>query len=284
MNEMERVVTLSNKLQEQLAKNASLDQLLITVEMLQSELHHYRLIQPKKEGSSSVAVHIATVQKQPQKTATESENQVQEKTLEILHVDEAELEAELEEIKRTAQEKNNMGVQNKPALLFDPVEDIPTLTHQPTAASVAPVKQVIPRKDEPYLPKPVSAPEIDPVQQIKPVQVRPSEVHETIAKDQSASLNEKLRQTKFELGDSLVEAPIKDLKKAIGVNDRFLFINDLFRGDEVMYERSIKTINSFSIYPEAEYWIKRELKLKLGWDDKNHVVKQFDQLIKRRFL
>jgi hypothetical protein len=69
----------------------------------------------------------------------------------------------------------------------------------------------------------------------------------------------------------------------VGINDRFLFINELFRGDDVMYERSIKTINNFSIYPEAEYWIKRELKLKLGWDDKNEVVKQFDQLIRRRF-
>jgi hypothetical protein len=52
----------------------------------------------------------------------------------------------------------------------------------------------------------------------------------------------------------------------------------------VMYERSVKTINGFSIFPEAEYWIKRELKLKLGWDEGNPVVKQFDQLIKRRFL
>jgi len=287
MNEMERVVTLSNKLQEQLAQNASIDQLLITVEMLQSELFHYRLIQPKKESSSSVSVNIATSEKQPARVAMEAANQSQEKTLEVLHVNEEELEAELEEIKRNAQAKNNMGVQNKPALLFDPVEDIPTLTHQQSAAPVSPSEEVAPLEEKnatPVTPLPEPTPSFIPVQETKPVVARPSEVHETIAKDQSASLNEKLRQTKFELGDSHVEAPIKDLKKAIGVNDRFLFINDLFRGDEVMYERSIKTINSFSIYPEAEYWIKRELKLKLAWDDKNHVVKQFDQLIKRRFL
>ena len=88
----------------------------------------------------------------------------------------------------------------------------------------------------------------------------------------------------MELSDSLQELPIKDLRKAIGINDRFLFINELFRGDETMYERSIKTINGFSIYPEAEYWIKRELKLKLGWNEKNEIVKQFDHLVKRRFL
>jgi len=50
-----------------------------------------------------------------------------------------------------------------------------------------------------------------------------------------------------------------------------------------MYERSIKTINSFSIYPEAEYWIQRELKVKLGWKEKDEAVVLFDQIVKRRF-
>lgn len=97
------------------------------------------------------------------------------------------------------------------------------------------------------------------------------------------SLNDKLRQGKTELMEILKETPVKDLRKAIGINDRFLFINDLFRGDESMYERSIKTINSFSIFPEAEYWINRELKVKLGWNADDPAVLHFDQLIKRRF-
>jgi hypothetical protein len=100
---------------------------------------------------------------------------------------------------------------------------------------------------------------------------------------QAESLNDRLKQGKAELMEVLKETPIKDLRKAIGINDRFLFINDLFRGDEVMYERSIKTINSFNIYPEAEYWISRELKVKLGWDNDLAAVLQFDQLVKRRF-
>jgi hypothetical protein len=253
---MDRVVTLSNKLQEQLAQNAPIDQLLVTVEMLQSELMYYRQQQPKTEGQRAVSVYIAhteTDQSIPEpKVSIESE----ERTVEVLQVDEAELEAELEEIKRNAQAKNNMAAQNKPALLFDPLEDIPTLTHQ----------------------QPISS------QYLKPELVKPAEVHELISREPIASLNEKLKQAKIELGDSLLEVSIKDLKKAIGVNDRFVFINELFRGDEVMYERSIKTINSFSIFPEAEYWIKRELKLKLAWDEKSEVVKQFDQLIRRRFL
>lgn len=98
-----------------------------------------------------------------------------------------------------------------------------------------------------------------------------------------ASLNDKLKEHKIEIGHKLTDHPIRDLKKAININDRYVFINELFRGDEAMYERSLKTINGFRIYAEAEYWIERELKVKLGWLDHNEAAKTFYQLIKRRF-
>lgn len=104
-----------------------------------------------------------------------------------------------------------------------------------------------------------------------------------LVSDKNTSLNDKLKQQKTELSEVLKDTPIKDLRKAIGINDRYVFINDLFRGDEAMYERSIKTINAFNIYPEAEYWMNRELKVKLGWDDTKETVVHFYQLVKRRF-
>jgi hypothetical protein len=99
----------------------------------------------------------------------------------------------------------------------------------------------------------------------------------------NGSLNEKLKEDKVEIATLLQESPIRDLKKAIGVNDRYQFVNNLFRGDENMYERCVKTINAFNIYPEAQYWIQRELKVKMGWNDNSETVKLFDQLVKRRF-
>ena len=103
------------------------------------------------------------------------------------------------------------------------------------------------------------------------------------AVEQKESFNDRLKENRNELMHSLKDAPIRDLRKGIGINDRFVFISELFRGDEPMYERSIKTINSFNIYPEAEYWMNRELKIKLGWDDTRETVKHFYQLVKRRF-
>lgn len=107
------------------------------------------------------------------------------------------------------------------------------------------------------------------------------EINEAVEHQQS--LNDRLKESRTEVMHTLKDSPIKDLRKGIGINDRFVFINELFRGDESMYERSIKTINSFNIYPEAEYWMNRELKVKLGWDDSKELVNHFYQLVKRRF-
>ncbi|MEI6585102.1 MAG: hypothetical protein WCL56_03405 [Sediminibacterium sp.] len=97
------------------------------------------------------------------------------------------------------------------------------------------------------------------------------------------SLNDQLKPNNIALSDTFHKESITDLNKAIVLNDRYVFINELFRGDEVMYERSLKTINGFTTMLEAQSWIQRELKVKLGWNETASIVAQFDQLINRRF-
>lgn len=244
---MERVETVLHKLQQQLKEKAPVDQMLLTTQMLQHELTH---LQDTRGGNSNSSVVVSMplqsiVQKPAAPTVAEPKHAPEEKTIEVLQVNEDEVVAELEEIKRNADVIQRISTKRKPQLLFDPAdEEIPTLAHQDNA--------------------------------------RGREINKTVASEIS-SLNDRLKEIKIEISEKLTDTPVKDLKKAIGINDRFLYINDLFRGDEAMYERSIKTINGFSIWPEAEYWIRRELKTKLGWTDDNETVKQFDQLVKRRF-
>jgi hypothetical protein len=125
----------------------------------------------------------------------------------------------------------------------------------------------------------------DPLVEIPTLSHQPNnrEINDLIG-NSSTSINDKLKPgSTVELGAVLKASPVKELRKAIGVNDRFVFINELFRGDEAMYERSIKTINNFRILPEAEYWMERELKIKIGWDDSREIVQHFYQLVRRRF-
>ena len=244
---MDRVETLLLKLEEQFKQGATAARLLLTVQMLEHELMHLQAAAPaavKEAIKISMPVNANLPVVKPEKEAANQPPAAEEKTEEILQIDEAEVEAELEEIKRNAALIQQISGKSKPQLLFDLHEDdIPTLAQQPTVAR---------------------------------------EINDAVAKE-STSMNDILKTSSTEISSKHIEAPVKDLKKAIGVNDRFLYLNELFRGDEAMYERSIKTINSFSIFPEAEYWIRRELKTKLGWVDSDTTVVQFDQLVKRRF-
>lgn len=223
---MERIEILISKLNEQYQQKATSEQMLFTLQLLQSELISKQQGN-KTLGTSKVSVVMPTVMKVDSSAYEKYAPKPADKSVvqkETVLVD--------KESVSIVQENGQLD------MVFDPLMEIPTLSHQ---------------------------------------------LKEKKGDGQAESLNDRLKQGKAELMEVLKETPIKDLRKAIGINDRFLFINDLFRGDEVMYERSIKTINSFNIYPEAEYWISRELKVKLGWDNDLATVAQFDQLVKRRF-
>ncbi|RAI99879.1 hypothetical protein LX64_04433 [Chitinophaga skermanii] len=102
-------------------------------------------------------------------------------------------------------------------------------------------------------------------------------------KTNGASLNDILRKNTVEVGQRLGDMKVQDLRNAIGINDKFQFIQELFRGDKAMYDRSIKTINEADSYHSANYWIERELVIKLGWQEEDHLVQQFHAIVKKRF-
>jgi hypothetical protein len=233
---MERVKALINTLQEQAQQNAGPAVLLATLQQLQLEL-------TGGVASSSSARQLGTAKVA---VVMPSHNRFMPPVQETAAIMTEELTKELHEKARAPQVKYEQATTQKKneenGWLFDPMKEIPTLTHQ----------------------------------------VNARELNDIIGHT-GVSLNEKLKTEKTELAEMLTESPIRDLKKGIGINDRYVFLNELFRGDEAMYERSIKTINGFRILAEAEYWIERELKVKLGWDDGKATTQHFYQLVKRRF-
>lgn len=112
---------------------------------------------------------------------------------------------------------------------------------------------------------------------------KPKELHEILAARVVAQPQNLPNKPKI-LAESLGGEKITDLKKGIAINDRFRFIKSLFRGDENLFDRSVKTINNFNILQEAEYWMQRELLIKLGWNEEDELVQQFYLLVRRRFL
>lgn len=241
---MEKVKALTEKLQRQIEAGLPANELMFTVQLIYGELKT-QSVEPKELQTGEpfvMAVNSVPFVSIPEQKESEKEPAFsnEEKTVEVLEVDEKEIEEELNQIKKNAENLHTMALNVKP--------------------------EIVEEKEEQYVPV-----------TIKPI------YSSATAEPEGVTVNDKLREEKTEVSEKLVETPIKDLRKAIGVNDRYLFITELFKGDESAYERSIKTINGFSIYPEAEYWIRKELKLKLSWPNSD-VTRQFDQLVKRRFL
>jgi len=236
---MERVKALINALQDQAQQNAGPAVLLATLQQLQLELTGGVAVASRQLGTAKVAVVMPSHSRfMPQvkeaaalvhETAEKESYSVPAPQKETAHV-------------RQYQQPASQKTAGEEGWLFDPMKEIPTLSHQ------------------------VSAKELNDI------------IGET-----GTSLNDRLKIDKTELAAVLTEAPIRDLKKGIGINDRYVFVSELFRGDEAMYERSIKTINGFRILAEAEYWMERELKVKLAWDDGKTTTQHFYQLVRRRF-
>lgn len=242
---MERIEALIKRLKEQFDQNTEPSILLGTVQLLQFELTKMNASDRPSLGTSKVAVVLPNTQVTIT-GGTDNYDKFAPKP--------AEEEPSVKEVRETVLlEEGSVSVVQKNGqldMVFDPMTEIPTLS-QHNIISTHNNKE---RERE----------------------VNDSNIH-------PESLNDRLKQGKTELVEVLKETPVKDLRKAVGINDRFLFINELFRGDESMYERCIKTINSFNMFAEAEYWISRELKVKLGWLDNEPTVQHFYQLVKRRF-
>lgn len=291
-NPMERVQFLIEKLHTQQKTGAAASQLLITVQLLHHEL--LQMQQPQGvTGSRKVAVIMPTVTAsalpvvEKHILTTEERDPVVEKPVIVNNiVEEPKVESKpLHQQSFFDLEKEESETFNQPMYKSQQAATVAVTNNayslqKPAQVQPEPVKQE-PIAEEPvYYTLPFDVVEETPT--LTQRQSQKKEVHEYIG-EKKASLNDKLKQEQTELLNVLKDAPIKDLRKGIGVNDKFLFINELFRGDEAMYERSIKTINSFHILAEAEYWINRELKVKIGWNDNNETVQYFYQLVRRRF-
>lgn len=250
---MERTGFLIEKLLEDYRNGANPPQLLVTLGLIQKEL----VVQHIQVGKRIAVVMPGMVQEQ-------------------FADDPGELTLSYKEIPEPVEETVAAPVieqkREQPVVEQQPV--------QPVMAKVEP-EPVVEKIYVQQEPDPDPVPEIKVQAVIKEIK---QDINETMAVN-GKSLNDRLAggSNEKEISHSLSGEPIKDLRKGIGLNDRYVFVNELFRGDETMYERSIKTINSFNIYAEAQYWMERELKIKLGWDDNNHTVKQFYALVTRRF-
>lgn len=92
--------------------------------------------------------------------------------------------------------------------------------------------------------------------------------------------NEKPDKT---LADKIGKSSIVNIKNAIGINDKFLFINELFKGDIQEYNKTIEKLNSYSELGECTIFLE-EMKMKFNWAEKPDAYQKLEDLLIRKFL
>lgn len=96
------------------------------------------------------------------------------------------------------------------------------------------------------------------------------------------SLNERLSSTNTpnDVASKISQKPINDIKAAIGIGDRFLYIRELFNGNNDDFEQTIQHLNSFTNFNQAQEYLDKNY----SWDNNQETVTNFINVVKRRYL
>ena len=108
-----------------------------------------------------------------------------------------------------------------------------------------------------------------------------SVVHDTLVPIQleiteKKSVNDLYTQEKSELAYQII--PISSIWDGIGINDRYLFVRELFGNDSGLFEQTVTSLDHLATIQEAVSY----LKLNFKWH-KTEASQKFLSLVKRRF-
>lgn len=75
----------------------------------------------------------------------------------------------------------------------------------------------------------------------------------------------------------------KDIRTIIGINDKYLFISDLFNDDKAAFDEAIKEINQCNNEEEAIEWINVNLHATYNWSTDNETTQSFYDMVSSFF-
>ena len=85
---------------------------------------------------------------------------------------------------------------------------------------------------------------------------------------------------KQDVSSKIQSKPIKDINTAIGLNDKFIFIRELFGGDKEHYHETIQILNNFDTYESALEFLKNNF----DWDFDDPNFERLTELVRRKYL
>ncbi len=94
--------------------------------------------------------------------------------------------------------------------------------------------------------------------------------------------NEALGQlrSQTDLSSRLQAKPVQDIGKAIGLNDKFHYIRELFKGDHALYDKTIQALNHAQDFKDAFSYLNEHF----DWDMDDPSVQTLLELTRRKFI
>jgi hypothetical protein len=165
------------------------------------------------------------------------------------------------------------------------VEEIP----EPVAEAPEPESEIEPEEEE--TPEPEPALFEEPTKKGKKVlaesmeDIQVDNLKPKANEQLPLTLNQRLSAQKKESKPIDPEAvePLSDIKAAITLNDKLLFVKDLFKGYNLAYTEAIEIVNRFSSFEEADRFLKNNYVTKNNWEGKKETSDKFYALLRRRY-
>ena len=108
-------------------------------------------------------------------------------------------------------------------------------------------------------------------------------VHEKF-KNEQQSLNEKHEGSKNpSLADNFQNQKINNIAKSISLNQKFVFVKELFNGNLDNFEKSLNQLDSFDSWEEANEFIEEKIAPEYNWDISKDSVADFTSIVERRY-
>ncbi|MBC7920305.1 MAG: hypothetical protein H7Z75_04370 [Ferruginibacter sp.] len=108
-------------------------------------------------------------------------------------------------------------------------------------------------------------------------------LNERFSKEQQ-TLNDSLRQaTKGTTLDRQLKTRIENIKSAIPLNQKFVFINELFKGDAAAYHQALNELEQCSTYQSANQLLRESYAKAYGWNMDGEEAEAFFEIIERKF-
>lgn len=108
--------------------------------------------------------------------------------------------------------------------------------------------------------------------------------------DYSSSVDpelERLFEIKYgnELSDRLSATPIKDIFRAMGLNERIFTQNELFGGSSEIFRQTVERLNGFTTFAEAKSYLQSTIAQEYNWhnSERREIAHNFVQLVHRRY-